>query len=77
MAGVNEKVDCFYTILNFLLDIFVPVRWIDFTEGDRLCSVCNLFGNQVMDLIYSETQICLVERKYDSFVSVNLDPCLT
>jgi hypothetical protein len=28
MAGVNEKVECFYTMLNFLLDILVPVRRI-------------------------------------------------
>jgi hypothetical protein len=25
MAGLNEKVECFYTMLNFLLDTFVPV----------------------------------------------------
>jgi hypothetical protein len=41
MAGVNEKVECFYTMLNFLLDTFVPVRRIKITEGDRLCSVRN------------------------------------
>jgi hypothetical protein len=39
MAGVNEKVECFYTMLNFLLDTFVPVRRIRVTEGHRLCSV--------------------------------------
>jgi hypothetical protein len=26
MSGVDEKVQCFYTMLNFLLDTFVPVR---------------------------------------------------
>jgi hypothetical protein len=41
MAGVNEKVDGFYTMLNFFLDTFVPVRRIKVIEGDRLCSVCN------------------------------------
>jgi hypothetical protein len=28
LAGVNEKVECFYTMLNFLLGTFVPVRRI-------------------------------------------------
>jgi hypothetical protein len=35
MARVNEKVECFYTILNFLLDTYVPVRRIRVIEGDR------------------------------------------
>jgi hypothetical protein len=47
MAGVNEKVECFYTMLNFLLDTFVPVRRIKVTEGDGLCSVRNWFGESV------------------------------
>jgi hypothetical protein len=45
MAGVNEKVECFYTMLNFLLDAFVPVCLIKVTEGDRLCS--NWFDERV------------------------------
>jgi hypothetical protein len=36
MAGVNEKVECFYTMLNFLLNTFVPVRQIRITEGDMI-----------------------------------------
>jgi hypothetical protein len=32
MAGVNEKVEYFYKMLNFLLDTFVPVRRIRVTE---------------------------------------------
>jgi hypothetical protein len=33
-AGVHEKVECFYTMLNFLLDTFGLVRRIKVTEGD-------------------------------------------
>jgi hypothetical protein len=60
MAGVDEKVEYFYTMLNFLLDTFVPVRRIRYTEGDILCSVCNWLETAygIMDLISSETQIC-------------------
>jgi hypothetical protein len=47
MAGVNEKVECFYTMLNFLLDTFVPVHRIRVTEGDRLCNVRNMFDESV------------------------------
>jgi hypothetical protein len=54
MAGVNEKVVCFYTILNFQSDTFVPVRRIRVTDGDRLCSVRNWFDESVDE----ETQIC-------------------
>jgi hypothetical protein len=35
VSGLNEKADCFYTMLNFLLDAFVAVRRISNTEGDR------------------------------------------
>jgi hypothetical protein len=42
MAGVNEKIECFHTMLNFLLDTFVPVRRIKVTKGDRLCILCRL-----------------------------------
>jgi hypothetical protein len=37
----------FYTMLNFLLDAFVPVGRIKITEGDRLCSVRNWFDESV------------------------------
>jgi hypothetical protein len=47
MAGVNEKFECFYTMLNFLLDTFVPVYRIKVTKGDRLCSVRNWFDENV------------------------------
>jgi hypothetical protein len=47
IAGVNEKFECFYTMLNFLLDTFVPVRQIKVTERDRLCSVRNWFDESV------------------------------
>jgi hypothetical protein len=47
MAGVNEKVVCLYSMLNFLLDTFVPLRRIRVTEGDRLCSVRNWFDGSV------------------------------
>jgi hypothetical protein len=47
IAGVNDKVDCFYTMLHFLLDTFVPVRRIRVTEEDRLCSVRNWFDEDV------------------------------
>jgi hypothetical protein len=39
--------ECFYTMLNFLLDTFVPVRRIRVTEGDRFCSVRNWFDESV------------------------------
>jgi hypothetical protein len=35
MARVNEKVRCFNTMLNFLLDTFVPGRRIRVSEGVR------------------------------------------
>jgi hypothetical protein len=35
MAGVNEKVEYFYTMLNN----FVPVSWVKVTEGDNLYCV--------------------------------------
>jgi hypothetical protein len=35
LAGVNEKVECFYTMLNFLLGTFVPVRRIRVTVHQR------------------------------------------
>jgi hypothetical protein len=35
MAGVNEKDECFDTILNFLLDTFVPMRRIMVTKGEN------------------------------------------
>jgi hypothetical protein len=47
MAGVNEKVECFYTRLNFLLDTFMPVRQIRVTERDRLCRVRNWIDESV------------------------------
>jgi hypothetical protein len=53
MAGVNEKKECFYTMLNFLLDTFVPVRRIRVTEGDRLSSVRNFF-DESMELAINE-----------------------
>jgi hypothetical protein len=52
MAGVKEKVECFYTILNFLLDTFVPVRRIKVTERDGLCSVRNWFAVNERDAAY-------------------------
>jgi hypothetical protein len=33
IARVNEIFECFYTILNFLLDTFMPVRRIKVTKG--------------------------------------------
>jgi hypothetical protein len=53
MAGVNEKIKCFYTILNFLLNTFVPVRRIKVIEGDNLCSVRNWF-NEIVELVINE-----------------------
>jgi hypothetical protein len=40
-------------MLNFLLDTFVPVRRINVTEGDRLCSVRNWFDESV-ELVVNE-----------------------
>jgi hypothetical protein len=34
MAGVNERIECFYMILNFLLDTFVPVRRVTLVRSD-------------------------------------------
>jgi hypothetical protein len=51
MAGINEKLDCFYTMLNFLLDTFMPVRHIKVIEG--LCSVRTWFDESV-DLVINE-----------------------
>jgi hypothetical protein len=47
LVFVDEKIKCFYTMLNFLLDTFVPVRRIRVTEEDRVCSVCNWFDESV------------------------------
>jgi hypothetical protein len=47
VSRANEKVECFYTMLNFLLDKFVPVHRIRVTERDRLCSVRNWFDESV------------------------------
>jgi hypothetical protein len=47
MAGVNEILECFYTMLNFLLDTFMAVCQITVIEGDRLCSVRNWFDESV------------------------------
>jgi hypothetical protein len=48
----NEKVECFYTILNFRLDTFVPVLRIKVTERDGLCSVRNWFAVNKKDASY-------------------------
>jgi hypothetical protein len=47
MVGLNEEVERFYTMLNFLLDTFVRVHRIKVTEGDRLCSTRNWFDESV------------------------------
>jgi hypothetical protein len=51
--GVNEKVEYFYTMLNFLVDTFVPMRRIRVTEGDILCSVRNWF-DEIVELAVNE-----------------------
>jgi hypothetical protein len=51
----------FHTVLNFLLETFVPVRWIKVTD---LCNQKRRYAHG------------LVERKYCGFVSVNLNPSL-
>jgi hypothetical protein len=55
MAGVNEKVECFYTMLNFLLDTFVPLRRIKVLKGDRcaigLTRVCSLRSTRGLLLV--------------------------
>jgi hypothetical protein len=102
MAGVNEKVECFNTILNFLLDTVVLVRRIKVTKGNSLCSVHNWFDESVehavnerdaaynighdninrvkedkLWILYDQKRRIadgVVERKYGSFLSVNLVP---
>jgi hypothetical protein len=50
-ASVNEKIDCFYSLLFQLLEFFAPLRQIKVKEKEDLHGVSNWFDDEVEQAI--------------------------